>query len=75
MSEVDIIVAENVWLCAERGWQATFQLVNGETIVRAFITATDHENNACVVERVGERDRPPRVLHIHEIKKVEPHWS
>jgi hypothetical protein len=69
------VIEENIWLCAERGWPATFQLDSGETIIRAFITATDQENKAFVVEKPGERDRPPRILYTHQVLKVEPHWS
>lgn len=73
--EVDPSVAENVWLCAERGWRISFVLHSGETIEKAYITATDEKQGVCVIEKIGERDLPPRVLYLHDVKSVEPHWA
>lgn len=71
MSDVFEITA----MCAEKGWRATFHMLDGETIQNVYITGTDWENNFVSVERVGERNRPPRLISLRDVTKVDPHWG
>lgn len=77
MSEekVDPSVESHALLCAERGWRGTFTLKDGEKINEAFITATDEEKKVVVLERAGERDRPPRIIYLRDVLSVEVHWT
>jgi len=68
------MVEENAWLCAERGWQANYTLKSGEIIEMAFITASDQNEKAIVLEKPGERHLEPRLVFLEEVQKVEPHW-
>jgi hypothetical protein len=68
-------VKKNAQLCADQGWRGNFFLKSGESIQEAFITKADWDKDAIVLERMGERHVPPRLLMLNEIKKVEVDWS
>lgn len=73
--DVDPQVESHAWLCAERGWRGTFTLKSGDVIADAFVTATDQEKKFVVLERVGERDRPPHLIDLRNVSSVEVHWK
>lgn len=68
-------VIENTKLCAEQGWKATFRLLSGEVIEKAYITGTDWKLEAISVEKVGERHLPARILYLKDVDNVEVGWS
>jgi hypothetical protein len=68
-------VIENTKLCAEQGWKGTFRLLSGEVVEKAYITGTDWQAEAISVEKVGERNLPPRIIFLHEVESVEVGWN
>lgn len=68
-------VIENTKLCAEQGWKATFRLLSGEVIEKAYITGTDWNEEAISIEKVGERHLAPRILYLKDVDQVEVGWS
>ena len=68
-------VIENTKLCAEQGWKATFRLHDGEVIEKAYITGTDWNLEAVSLEKVGERNLPPRILFLKDVAQVEVGWN
>lgn len=68
-------VLENAKLCAEQGWKGNFRLFTGEVIEAAFITGTNWDKGFISIERVGERDKPPRILNLKDIESIEVGWN
>ncbi len=68
-------VIENAKLCADQGWRGTFHLHDGSTIEKAYITGTNWDINVISVERVGERNLPPKVLYLTDVKSIEVGWT
>ena len=67
-------IEESVWLCAERGWRIGLKFKDGEVLKEVFITATDENRKVIVVERAGERQKPPRVVFLSDLDAVEAIW-
>ena len=72
---MNLVVLDNVKLCAERGWKGSFHLHSGEVIESGFITGTNWEEGVISVERVGERHLPPRILFLKDVKHIEVGWE
>lgn len=61
---------------AEEGWRANFELKSsGERIESAFITQADFAKGFVVLERIGERDKPPRLLDLRDVSQITPLWD
>ena len=68
-------VIENAKLCAEQGWKGTFRLKSGENVEGAYITGTNWEAGVISVERVGERNLPPKIINLVDVSSVEVVWT
>ena len=68
-------VEANAWLAAERGWKTNCFFRDGTVVQGAFITATDENKKAMVIERVGERHLQPRLVFLREIERLDVLWS
>ena len=75
MQSVDPAIKSKAVLVAEQGWQATFVMHSGEELERAFITATDFDKDAIVVETIGGRSKKPNLFWLKDIKEIKYDWS
>lgn len=72
---VNAEVLKVVELCAEQGWRANFYFHDGSSLEQAFITGTDFENLYIRAERMAERHLKPHLIHLPDLKNVEPDWT
>lgn len=68
-------VIENAKLCADRGWKASFHMMSGDVVEKAYITGTNWEQNVVSVEKVGERHLEPKIIYLKDVQSIEIGWS
>jgi hypothetical protein len=73
--EVDGTVLSNAQLAAEYGWKATFFYKSGLVKERAFITGCNWEKGFISVESIGERHKPPTIVDLRQVSKIDVRWS
>lgn len=63
-----------VILAAEKGWKVNFRFEDGTEFENAYITQIDAENQAYILERVGERHLKPKLAYHKDVIAAKLHW-